>query len=418
MKDKARIFDRRPHPQPVANNKKTVLILAAGRFQTYAIKEAKALGYNVIATDMNPFAEGLNHADYSYVVSSRNVHALLEVIRYHSKFQKVDGILTVGTDVSNVVAALQDELNLPGIGLENANAATNKAIMRERFKKFGVPSPEFRKVSTLDQALDAAEELGFPVVLKPTDCMGARGVSRVDSRSFLPHAFFGAFSITQDSVILVEKYMEGPELSIDALVVDGKIHYLVVGDRIIKFPPYFVEIGHSVPSLLPEKIIQEAKDVMSAGIRALGINIGAAKGDIKITPDGIMIGEIAARLSGGFMSSHTLPLSTGINAIEGAIKIAVGDPVNLEKKFEKGAAERAFLPKFGRLISVHGVKEALEIEGVADIFIDIRPGDMIRPLNSNMQKAGHVITVGHDRFEAEATAEKVLKTVKFRVSTP
>ena len=136
--------------------------------------------------------------------------------------------------------------------------------------------------------------------------------------------------------------MTGPEVSIDTLVFGGEAHLVTIADRHIEFPPYFVETGHTLPSNLPESIQQEVFGVMEKGIKALGITLGASKGDIKITPDGPKIGEMTARMSGGFHCQYTDPLATGMNSIKAAVHLAIGEPVDmndLTPKWRRTAVE-------------------------------------------------------------------------------
>ena len=294
-------------------------------FQLPAIKTAKAMGLKVAVTDYNPEALGMRLADFPIVVSTRNINLTVNTTREFHQTCPLDGVMTVGTDASQTVAAVANALNLPGIPFEVAERATDKIKMRYCLRKHNVPIPDFRPVWSLAEAEIALKEMSLPLVIKPCDNMGARGVKKILKAEDLPPAFQEAKEASISGKLILEEFMQGPELSLDALVFDGKIEITGIADRHIERAPYFVEVGHTLPSNLPKAQQEEVKDVFRQAIRALGIDHGAAKGDIKLTPEGPKIVEIAARLSGGWMSAHTYPLSSGVNLMKAAIQVALGE---------------------------------------------------------------------------------------------
>jgi len=379
-----------------------LLIIGGGVFQVPAIKTAKSMGLKVVVTDYNPEAEGMLLADYPIEVSTRNINNLtVNTAKQFHRACPLDGVMTVGTDASQTVAAVADALNLPGIPFEVAERATDKIKMRQVLKEKGVPVPDFRPIWTLEECQQAIQDMPLPLVIKPCDNMGARGVRKIERLDDLISAFREAKEASISGKLILEEFMEGPELSLDALVFEGSIHITGVADRIIERAPYFVEIGHTLPSALPEKQQSRAVAVFKQAIFALGIDIGAAKGDIKITPEGPKIVEIAARLSGGWMSAYTYPLSTGVNLYKAAIQIALGEtPTDLKPKTSLVSAERSLLPPPGKILSIQGVEEARKIKGVKEIILMKEAGDMAEEPRSNLGKVGYVITVGKTREEA------------------
>jgi len=378
-----------------------LLIIGGGVFQVPAIKTAKSMGLKVVVTDYNPEAEGMLLADYPIEVSTRNINLTVNTAKQFHRTCPLDGVMTVGTDASQTVAAVADALNLPGIPFEVAERATDKIKMRQVLKEKGVPVPDFRPIWTLEECQQAIQDMPLPLVIKPCDNMGARGVRKIERLDDLISAFREAKEASISGKLILEEFMEGPELSLDALVFEGSIHITGVADRIIERAPYFVEIGHTLPSALPEKQQSRAVAVFKQAIFALGIDIGAAKGDIKITPEGPKIVEIAARLSGGWMSAYTYPLSTGVNLYKAAIQIALGEtPTDLKPKTSLVSAERSLLPPPGKILSIQGVEEARKIKGVKEIILMKEAGDMAEEPRSNLGKVGYVITVGKTREEA------------------
>ena len=396
--------------------KKTIMVIGGGLLQMPVILTAKKMGHEVVVTDYNPNAQGMKEADISIVMSTRDIEGSVRVAKAQNEITPIHAVLTVGTDASMAVAAVANALNLPGIKFEDAEAATNKIKMRMRFKEHGVPSPNFLPVWSLSDAKKAGKILKFPVVIKPSDNMGARGVMRLDNLNQLADAFKFSKNASPSGELIMEEFMDGPELSIDAIIFNNEITFTGIADRIIEYPPYFIETGHNMPSALPPDVLDAACEIMTMGIRALGIDIGAAKGDIKITKDGPMIGELAARLSGGFMSAYTYPLSTGVDLIKAAIEVALGqEPGNLEPVIHQTAIERAIITKPGIVKKITGLEEALKIPGIKEIFLNVQPGDKVIQPRSNVEKAGHIIAVGKTLADAVASVDQCKKVLNFEM---
>ncbi|MCL1911367.1 MAG: alpha-hydroxy-acid oxidizing protein [Leptospirales bacterium] len=396
--------------------KKTIMIIGGGLLQVPVIHTARKMGYNVIATDYNPDAIGLKDADVPIVMSTRDVEGSVRVAKKQNELTPISAVLTVGTDASMTVAAVANALNLPGIKYEDAEAATNKIKMRVRFREHNVPSPDFIPVWSLKDAKKACKTLHFPVVIKPSDNMGGRGVMRIDNNNEIADAFQFAKSASPSGELIIEENMEGPELSIDAIIYNGEITFTGIADRIIEHPPYFVETGHNMPSAMPDDVIKNACDVMKQGIKALGINIGAAKGDIKITKNGAMIGELAARLSGGFMSTYTFPLSSGVDLMKAAIEVALGhEPGNLEPLVNRVSVERGIITKPGYVRKISGLEDALNVAGVAEIFLNVKVGDRVGAPKSNVEKAGHIIALADTLEQAEAVIAECMSKLQIEI---
>jgi len=398
---------------------KTILIIGAGILQAPAIRIAREMGLYTVVTDLNPNAYGMKFADFPIVMSTRDVDGTVRVAKdFVKKHRKIDGVITVGTDASLTVAAVQHALDLPGNRIDVAEATTNKIKMRHRLREGGVPEPEFYPCWTYDDVINASKKLGYPFVIKPADNMGARGVMKVKGSEVIRFAYERAKNASPRGEIICEGFMDGPELSVDALVYKAEIYITGVADRIIEFPPYFVETGHIMPTNLNAKKVENALQVFKQGIRVLGIEIGAAKGDIKLTKSGAMVGEIASRLSGGFMSAYTYPYATGVDLIQSAINIAMGDPPgDLSEKLNRISVERAIIPGSGVVQATEGIEEAMSIRGVKNVFVTCEVGETVHIPTSNVEKCGNVIAVGNSREEALNAANLGVKTVRIVLGT-
>lgn len=395
---------------------RTIFILGAGVMQIPALRIAKERGWRVVAADGSDKAVGIPFADEFLHIDLKDRPALEEAARRLRENGGLDGVMTAGTDFSASVAWVAERLGLPGIPFETALNASDKSRMRAVFSAAGVPSPRFAVLSRSDSPGALPDFLAFPLVVKPVDNMGARGCRRVRDGSELAEALADAHGHSRSGRAIVEEYLEGPEFSLDALVFEGRVRLCGIADRHITFDPYFVEMGHTIPTNFPERDVAEVIRVFEAGIRALGIRNGAAKGDIKLTDRGAYVGEIAARLSGGYMSGWTYPYASGVDPAAGALDIAVGrEPRDVEPKRTWVSAERAFISIPGIVASVAGERAARAEPYVKEVFFRAGAGDRVVFPANNVEKCGNVISQAPDRSSAVAAAERAARAVRIRL---
>ncbi|MDR2184418.1 MAG: ATP-grasp domain-containing protein [Treponema sp.] len=395
-----------------------LLILGAGIMQWPAIKTARDMGFETVVVDADPMAPCVALADHFERIDLKNKEAIETLARAFRDAGGLSGVFTAGTDFSASVAWVAEKLSLPGIPYEAALNASDKERMRRCFKEAGVPSPDFLVINDLPP-MDFSLPFAYPVVVKPVDNMGARGCRRADSLKELKIAAKEALKASRSGRAIVEEYIDGPEYSIDALIYEGKVHVCGFADRIISFPPYFVEMGHTIPTALDQKTQDSLTAVFIRGVQALGLTHGAAKGDVKLSSRGPMIGEIAARLSGGYMSGWTYPYSSGVEPTRGAILAALGKtPEGLEPVKDWISAERAFISIPGRVHSIFGVNAVRGMENIKDLFMRVKPGNRVRFPKSNIGKCGNVISAAPSRGEAVDAAERAARMVLLRLEVP
>jgi biotin carboxylase len=399
-----------------------IIILGAGVMQGPIIEIAREMGLYTFVVDGDPDALNAGRADRFERIDLKDkegIEALARSIQDGKALRdcRLGGIMTAGTDFSASVAWVAERLGLPGIPYEAALNASDKERMRSCFEKAGVPSPAFRVfISPVpDQALP-----DLPLVVKPVDNMGGRGCRRVVRTRDLEGALAEALGFSRSGRAIVESFMEGPEFSVDALVYDDEIFICGLADRHIFFPPYFIEMGHTMPSNFPPGDQDALLGVFQDAVRALGIagpgRRGAAKGDVKLSPQGPMIGEVAARLSGGYMSGWTYPYASGVRPIQGAIQAALGQrPEGLSPSRAWTCAERAFISIPGRARSVSGLEVARRTEHVRDLFSRTRVGKDLNFPENNVSKCGNVIAAAPGRDEAIRAAERAARSVLIRL---
>ena len=415
--------------------KKRVFMLGAGFMQGVAIRAARALGCTVVAADGNPSAVCAADADEFVCIDLKDTARLIDYARYLQQNGGLDAVFTAATDFSAAVAAIAAACGLRGHTLEAALNATDKVRMRECFRKAGVPSPAFIELTAADLAAtaDALERrLGeltgcFPLVVKPVDNMGARGCSLVKNLSELRKAAATALQYSRSGRVIVEEYIEGSEFSIEGLVFGGRLYITALADRHIFFPPYFIEMGHTIPSDCPQAIADEVISVFEHGVHALGLTDGAVKGDILVRNGKAFIGEIAARLSGGYMSGWTVPYSCGLDITAAALTLALGGSprlhtcgkdsfvVPLKQNCQFMSAERAWISIPGQVAAVSGLEDARAAPFVKDVFPRVGVGDTVVFPQNNVEKCGNVLSAAPSRREAVQASEAACRKIVLRL---
>jgi biotin carboxylase len=398
--------------------KKKIIILGAGVMQGPSIRAAKALGLETVVVDADVNAPHAPDADRFENIDLKDKKGVEKLARSIPK-EELAGVMTAGTDFSATVAWVAERLGLAGIPYSAALNASDKERMRSCFKRAGVPSPAFMIVKKGDEKSKIAPDFPFPVVIKPVDNMGARGCRRADAFDELQDAIQDALRFSRSGRAIIEEYMDGPEFSIDALVYQGEITVTGLADRHIFFPPYFIEMGHTMPSALSPADAEKLIAAFKAGVRSLGIENGAAKGDIKLTPKGAMVGEIAARLSGGYMSGWTFPYASGVDLTKAAVQIAIGEkPAGLEPSRDWTSAERAFISIAGKVREIYGLEKAQNIPFVKNVFLRAGVGERVCFPVNNVSKAGNIITAAPNREDAVFAAESAARAILIRLESP
>lgn len=385
---------------------RTLMILGARRTQVPAIRKALEMGLRVVVVDPDPDAPGLALASARSVHDLANISALLELART----ERVDGILTLAADYPmRAVAVISKALDLPGPSPATVEAATNKLVMRKALERAGIQCPRYLNVRDLDSAKSALASLASPAIFKPAMSHGGRGITRVDPRStpaLIEKAFQRALDESRAGGVMVEEFVDGPEFSVETLSYGGRTQVIAVTDKLTSGSPHYVEIGHNQPSRWPAEQLELLRTVTIQAVGALGIDQAAAHTELRLTQRGPVIMEVAARLGGGFINSHLVPLSSGVDMVAAAIQIALGDlPDTTPRETSHSAAIRFLSAPPGKVTRVDGLDESLRVEGLADLEIYVQPGDLVGVMMDARDRLGHVICYGKDVDQAVARAE-------------
>ncbi len=388
---------------------KRILIIGASILQLPGIIRAKEMGYYVMTADYNPEAVGIKYADEFFNASTINIEAIVEAAK---KF-KPDGIITLATDMPmRSVAAACAELGLPGISPDTAVKATDKGEMIKAFKENKVESPWFFIINNPDEFNAAVEKLSFPCIMKPTDNAGSRGVILVKNRDELSDAYHYSKEQSRHGAVIVEEYLQGSEVSVEIMVMEGKTFILAVTDKLTTGAPYFVEMGHSQPSRLKTEDVEKIKDLATRAVKAVGIGCGPAHVEIMLTEKGPKMIELGARMGGDCITTHLVPLSTGIDMVGATITLLTGGKPDITPKFDKGSAIRFLDAEKGTIMKIEGEEEVKRISGVTEVVINKNPGDIISDIHSSTDRAGYVIAQGNNAEDAMRICAEAIEKIR------
>ena len=312
---------------------KKLAILGASYLQLPLVLKAREMGIETycFAWD-NDEAVCKLHADFFYPISVLDK----ELIYTECAQIGIDGITTIATDICiPTISYVAEKLNLVSNSYLTALSATNKSLMRETFLNYNINSPRFLSVKEFRS--EDFEGFDFPLIVKPTDRSGSRGVTKVYNDIELQSAINDAVSESLEKKAIVEEFIDGAEISVECISNDAQHFLLAITDKVTTGEPHFVELEHHQPSQLPENILQEIQKITFKALDALGIQFGASHSEFKINSQGrIAVIEIGARMGGDFIGSHLTPLSTGYDFMKAVIDVALNQftaPKLSETKF-------------------------------------------------------------------------------------
>jgi biotin carboxylase len=394
---------------------KKIMILGASILQLPAILKAKEMGLKVLAVDMDKNAIGFKDADVCLEISTIDIPKIIEAAKQY----KIDGVITLASDLPmRTVAAVAKELNIVGISEETALKTTDKAVMRECLKEHNVPIPTFFRVNSYTEYFNSIQQFKGKFIVKPADSSGSRGVfllNEINDKESINYAFQNSKEYSRSGEIVVEEYMEGPEVSVESLCVNGNVNIIAITDKMTTGAPRFVEMGHSQPSSLSEDIKEKIETVATAAIRATGIQNGPAHTEIIVTNEGPKIVELGARMGGDNITTHLVPLSTGIDMVRCCIEIALGHIPDLDAKIRMGSAIKYFETTPGKIIDIIGVDEARDLKGVKQISFVKNKGDNIVEINSSTDRIGFIIAQSFSASDAIDVCKKAENIIQIDI---
>jgi len=320
--------------------KKNLVIIGANEFQNPLILRAKELGFvtHVFAWQAGDIGEYT--ADYFYPISIIEKEQILEVCR---AIEPV-GIVSIASDLAAItVNYLAEALGLSGNGTESAKVSTNKHLMRKAFEKAGLPSC---KSILADENFDLKSlELDYPVIVKPTDRSGSRGIFKVTSPEDLPAAVAFAREPSFEKKVLIEEFAEGREYSIEYISYEGCHHFLACTEKFTTGAPMFVETGHLQPAKhMDEESLSEIQTLIPRVLDSLGVRFGASHTELKIDSSGnIKLIECGARMGGDCIGSDLVYLSRGIDFVQAVIDVSCGKAPELEATREEKISAIRFI---------------------------------------------------------------------------
>ena len=320
---------------------KKIAIIGASELQLPLIEKAKEMGLETHVFAWAAGDVGETAADHFYPISIVEKDQICEECRKIG----VDGICTIASDLAAVaVNYVADKLGLTGNTLECTLVSTNKYRMRKTFEKCGDPTPKEVLLRSEDD-FEKAKELAFPVVIKPLDRSGSRGITKIDTFEELPAAFENACSQGFIKEAIVEEFIEGREFSVECISWEGEHSLLNVTQKYTTSAPHFIEKAHLEPAQITVAEREDIREKVFHALNSLGIRYGASHSELKIRPDGsVCFVEIGGRMGGDFIGSDLVRLSTGYDFTKAVVETALGiKPSMGDAKTRKAAGVRYIL---------------------------------------------------------------------------
>lgn len=358
------------------------------------------------------------------VVDTLDADAMTEAAR--AVPDEIAGILSYDEARIAATAVVAERLGLPTSPPDAVLTCRDKWRTRQALAAAGVPQATAVAVGSPAEALAAADRIGYPVVLKPRNLAASFGVSRADDAGELAAAYVRARSVTLpeapeqfDEDVLVEEFLDGPEISVDALVLDGWVEPLVVAHKRTGFPPSFEETGHTVDAADPLLRDPELRSVLAAAHAAVGYTTGTTHTELRLTADGLKVIEINGRL-GGDMIPLLGRLATGTDVNVVAAAVACGQVPDTSRSEARVAGIRFYYPDEDLTVGTLEIDESLLPEQVHEAVVLTGPGErvMLPPRGSAWEsRLAHVIAVADSPAELATVLDDGGKAVRLEPAT-
>lgn len=385
--------------------KKAVLIFGVGPLQESIIKRAKKMGLYTVGIDPCADATCKDCVDAFEVVPGQDYEAHCAVVEEYG----IDAIVTAATDKPLVMMArIAEKYGFPFYSVEAAQWSTDKFKMKQRFMEGGVPCAKGRLVKSVEEV----EDFEYPVIIKPRDNSGSRGVKLCRNKEELEVSMNEALDASKLDTVLVEEFIEGPEYSIEGLHHDGKSEVIQFTEKKTTEFPYNVELGHIQPANISEGNQQKIREIVSKIGTALHFENCPSHTELKINERGIFVIETSPRLGGDYITSTLTPLSTGVNLEDELLKISLGETINPTPKAVQYSGVRFFSFEEGSVIKHIPNSEFVKTwPHVVDFSFNLKEGENVNRITSSLNRYGHLTLTAGNRDAIEEAFDKYEKVI-------
>ena len=395
-----------------------LMIVGGGEAQLNAIRYGKNFGFTIVVSDMDTNCPGAAEAD---IFINASTFSYGETCSAAEK-EAVDAIFTLGTDQPVLpVAMTAADLGLPtGISVETALGVTNKRIMKPIFRGNGIPSCRFKLISTKTKQ-DDLEGFRYPLVIKPVDSQGQRGVYKVDNWDELKGYLPDVLTFSREKNVLVEEYYESDEISVSGWVDNNKFYPLIITDRVTvsNGPHIGVCISQEYPSKYMEKYKDEILSISEKIVSSFSIINGPVYFQMLIGNEGIKVNEIAVRIGGGY-EDESIPALTGVDILNLQFELAIRGKVDnsvLKKYHFPSQSYGAVIFLFTKpgLVASNGDMEVIrKIPGVISGKYILKPGRRVGNRENSTARAGYVALQCESKKELEDLKRKVFSLLEVK----
>ncbi|MFE0699539.1 acetyl-CoA carboxylase biotin carboxylase subunit family protein [Streptomyces sp. NPDC058872] len=358
------------------------------------------------------------------VVDTLDVPAMIAAAREVTGRHPVSGVLCWDEVRMIQTAEVQQALGLPGSPPEAVARCRDKHQTRLALADAGVPQAVSTLVPSLDRAREVAAEIGYPVILKPRALGASFGVNAVTGEEGLEAGYAEARGAEEDGVpyyddgVLVEEYLTGEEISVDAALVDGELFPLFVARKISGYDPYFEEIGHTVDATDPLLTDPVLLDVLTRAHRATGYHTGITHTELRLTDDGPKLIEINARL-GGDLIPYVGFVATGVDPGRAAVEVACGKRPATTPTRRGTAAVHFLYPESDCTVADVTVDEAVLEAKVNAYGVLASPGQelLLPPAGHVTSRFGYLVVEGESASACEKVAAEASEAIRMRPQT-
>jgi biotin carboxylase len=320
------------------------------------------------------------------------------------------GVLTWDETVLESTARAAEKLSLRHMSAESAARCRDKYLTRSLLSAAGLSAVRYGLAHSADEAVSIASSLGFPVVVKPRALAGSVGVALALDASEVRNAFAlaagAAFAtLPTGHGVLVEEYLDGPEISVDSVVSGGDVTCVHVARKRLGFEPHFEEVGHLLTGWASEPWAASVRDLVVGAHRALGVELGVTHAELRLTSAGPRLVELNGRL-GGDLIPYAGFLATGIDLVVAAAELSLGRIPDLTPVHSRSAEVRFVYPEFDSVVRRVDVSEAAEVPGIEHVAALAEPGaTLLLPPRQAIPRLAALVAVASDNTGCQAALD-------------